>query len=270
MDKSVLTFLETLRSRGKSENTIVAYEIDLEQFEVFLCPKSISDATSADIQRFSDKLSEELKPKSVRRKIAAILSYMRFYEKSVRRIELPSLPEVGVKALSTIEIEKMFRALHQDRSVQGAKVLAICELLYCGMRNSELRQISEQSIDWQTGTVRVIAKGNREVLYPLSESAVSALRAYLDMISHANAPFAMTKQGLVLLVGKAGMKTIGRKITPHTFRHSIALHLLEDGVDIRHIQDLLHHRSIATTMIYTKSSARTLNRIFASHHPRNK
>lgn len=173
--------------------------------------------------------------------------------------------------LESVDLSKRF----------GRRDRAILEVLYgCGLRVSELTDLQVSHVYLDEGFVRVVGKGNKERLVPLGEMAAQAIRAYLEVREEPDRGFEdilfLNKDGRALsrisvfnLVKKQAMAAgIHKEISPHTFRHSFATHLIENGADLRVVQEMLGHESILTTEIYTHIDSSTWQRSVLEHHPR--
>ena len=189
------------------------------------------------------------------------------------RTQVEPMPFQQVEAiLESVDLSKRF----------GRRDRAILEVLYgCGLRVSELTDLQVSHVYLDEGFVRVVGKGNKERLVPLGEMAAQAIRAYLEIREEPDRGFEdilfLNKDGRALsrisvfnLVKKQAMAAgIHKEISPHTFRHSFATHLIENGADLRVVQEMLGHESILTTEIYTHIDSSTWQRSVLEHHPRS-
>ncbi|MBI4051910.1 MAG: tyrosine-type recombinase/integrase [Elusimicrobia bacterium] len=158
---------------------------------------------------------------------------------------------------------------------------ALLELLYSsGLRREEVCRLDIPDVDFFSGFVRVMGKGSRERLVPVGQTALAALRAYLEaraMTFHRQAPLFVSRKGgrltpdsIFLIVKRwARAARFARNITPHTFRHSFATHLLDRGCDLKSVQEMLGHRSLGTTQIYTHVTLERLKKVYEKSHPRS-
>jgi integrase/recombinase XerD len=178
------------------------------------------------------------------------------------------------------EVEAILESVDLSKRF-GRRDRAILEVLYgCGLRVSELTDLQVSHVYLDEGFVRVVGKGNKERLVPLGEMAAQAIRAYLEVREEPDRGFEdilfLNKDGRALirisvfnLVKKQAMAAgIHKEISPHTFRHSFATHLIENGADLRVVQEMLGHESILTTEIYTHIDSSTWQRSVLEHHPR--
>ncbi len=273
--------------RRLSPNTVAAYCHDVEAFLDF-CGKESSRVESADIVAF---LSEQEKSGLSKRSSARLLSGLRSYfafcveegeitDNPCDRIESPKLGKYLPAVLSLKEVEDILNSV--DVSTPGGKRdRAILEVLYgCGLRVSEAAalRISHVHEDY----VDVIGKGDKQRLVPLGEMAADAIKSYLEYrpvpASRAYEDFLFLNRFgrplsrvyiFKMVKNQAVAAGIRKEISPHTFRHSFATHLIENGADLRIVQEMLGHESILTTEIYTHIDTSTWHRAILEHHPRH-
>jgi len=253
--------------------------------------KEWSEVERRDIQRYLSELSQAgLGARSIFHNLAVLRSFYRFLleEEILDRdpselVEFPKLSRRLPEVLSKEEIEKMLKAVEDD-SVSGIRDQAMLELLYaCGLRVSELVGLKLDQIHFEAGYVNAYGKGKKERVVPIGEIALSVLRKYLRQSRpfydrSRSSPYLflnrqgkrLSRQSVFKLVKrtavKAGVKTA---ISPHTFRHSFATHLLEGGANLRAVQLMLGHSDIATTEIYTHLDLKRLRREYDLKHPRS-
>lgn len=276
-----LEYLEV--ERGLAKNTIDAYRRDLYSFCDFL---SLIDITEADkikrlhlnmyIKSLHDK---DYAPFSVARQIASIKGFFKWAclnellsSNPALAIEQPKLPKRLPQVLSFAEIKDL---LSKDMSVLEK---AIFELLYAsGLRVSELADIPLNNIDLKAKYVRCLGKGSKERIVPMGNMACIAIEAYLKEREVILKKYRITskycfikenglklsRQDVYFFINKIG-KTINKNISPHTIRHSFATHLLENGADLRIVQELLGHSDVSTTQLYTHVSKKRLKDIYFS------
>ena len=273
--------------RRLSPNTVAAYCHDVEAFLDF-CGKESYRVESADIVAF---LSEQEKSGLSKRSSARLLSGLRSYfafcveegeitDNPCDRIESPKLGKYLPAVLSIKEVEDILNSV--DVSTPGGKRdRAILEVLYgCGLRVSEAAalRISHVHEDY----VDVIGKGDKQRLVPLGEMAADAIKSYLEYrpvpASRAYEDFLFLNRFgrplsrvyiFKMVKNQAVAAGIRKEISPHTFRHSFATHLIENGADLRIVQEMLGHESILTTEIYTHIDTSTWHRAILEHHPRH-
>lgn len=288
--------------KNLSDKTIKAYHIDISQFELFLKKEGFTTILeSIDkiiIKKYMQVLSIH-KPKTIKRKVAAIKTMFNFFEyddiiivNPFRKIkitikepkELPmvmNLKEVG----NILRISYNERDITQDQHcytyLESVRSIAIVELLFAtGIRVSELCNIKIKDIDLDEGLLRVNGKGSKERFIQIcNEEALDALRNYYSLFIEKIDPLGyffinrlnsrLSEQSVRNLVKKyANLASVDKHITPHTFRHTFATLLLEEDVDIKYIQQMLGHSSIMTTQIYTHVNIEKQKEILSTKHPR--
>jgi integrase/recombinase XerD len=293
-------FLDHLTvERGLSPNTIAAYRRDLTRYAAFLRDHGIRDAGGADeatIAAFVASLSSSThhdgvpyRATSVVRALSSVRSLHRFL---VRDGDLSRDPAVGVvrpklprslpRPLSVEDVDRLL-AVGSDATAKDMRDRAVLETLYgAGLRVSELVGLDVDDLDLEEGSVRVLGKGSKEREVPLGRCACAAIAAYLTRARpqlatprSRSALFLnqrggrLTRQGAAtILKGRVRLAGIGKRVTPHTLRHSYATHLLEGGADVRVVQELLGHASVATTQIYTLVTKEHLREVYFTAHPR--
>ncbi|QJA05376.1 site-specific tyrosine recombinase XerD [Thermosulfurimonas marina] len=278
--------------KGLSENTLAAYARDLQDFETFLHQKGLDPREIGPevVRLFLEELYHRgLSPRSVARKLSALRTFYRFLELEglVKKnplflVEGPKTGRDLPKVLTAEEVERLLAA-PDPSTPQGLRDRAMLETLYAtGLRVSELVGLTLAQLNLEVGFVRVTGKGARERVVPLGEVARDWLERYLRearprLLSGRESPYVfLNRQGRPLTrqrfwqiireyARQAGLKT---PISPHVLRHSFATHLLEGGADLRAVQLMLGHASLATTQIYTHLDLQNLRRIHERHHPR--
>jgi len=297
MQQAVKSFLDHLAvEKGYSPNTLAAYHNDLNQFLRYLQRDYDSwDKVRKDvIVHYMLHLQERgYASSTVARKVASLRSFFHFMEAEGRVRSDPTAtlesPRVGRHLPRALSPEEMERLLAQPAKQDTPKALrdrAILELMYAtGMRVSELVSLNRDNVDLQRGSVRCMGKGSRERIIPVHAQAVHALEQYLE---RGRAKIAgkdkdekalflnmrggrLTRQGLWLIVQQyAEAAGLGTDITPHILRHSFATHVLAGGLNLRQVQELLGHRSISTTQVYTRVTSGRRREAFDRAHPRAK
>lgn len=279
--------------RGISPLTVEAYRRDLEDYAAFLAKQKISDLDGITrdivVSYESDLVVQEYAPSSVKRHISVLKGFHKFLvrENHTKRnptdsINLPKVPETLPDVL---DIDQMDSFLSQPfKGPRGMRDRAILEVLYgCGLRVSELVGLELGDLFFEEGFVRVVGKGNKERIAPISGIAESVLREYLDQgrpqllkayTKPTSAVFVnarggrLTRQSVHSIVAKAGMHIGVSDLHPHTLRHSFATHMLEGGADLRVIQEILGHSDISTTQIYTHVNRSHIRAEYLTAHPR--
>lgn len=293
--RSYTTYLKLERSL--SANSIEAYENDIVKLYSFSnlqgLKKSVQDYQLADLQDFIKWLAElGMSARSQARIISGIKSFYKFLllEKiiEVDPTELLELPKLGKKLPETLdynEIERMLAQIDMSKP-EGERNKAIIETLYsCGLRVSELVELRISHLYFDDSFIRVIGKGDKERLVPIGNQAIKQIELYLDQVRiHLNIQRGfedyvflnrrgknLTRNMVFLIVKDLAEKAgIHKNISPHTFRHSFATHLVEGGADLRAVQEMLGHESIITTEIYTHLDRSYLKAEILNHHPRNR
>lgn len=293
-------FLDHLTvERGLSDNTIVAYRRDLGRYAGFLRGRGVRDARKADehliagfVAELSTATHDEGRPyraSSVVRALSAVRSFHRFLlrEGKAERdpaatVVRPRLPRSLPRPMPVEEVLRLLAAPPEGTPV-GLRDRAVLETLYGGgLRVSELAGLDIDDVELEGGSVRVLGKGGKERDIPLGRYATEAISAYLRRTrpglatSRSRAALflnqrggRLTRQGIAGILAKA-VKGAGieRRVTPHTLRHSFATHLLEGGADVRVVQELLGHASVATTQVYTLVTKEHLREVYYTAHPR--
>ena len=286
---AIRSFLDELQvERGLSPLTVDAYRRDLAQFAA-----GAGDAWRHDpepVRDFVNRLRREgRRPSTQARKVAAIRSFYGFaLREELADRDVASLldaPKAGSYLPDVLGPEQVARILDAPSADDpvGVRDRAILELLYaCGLRVSELTGLDTDRVDLPGLQVRVIGKGNRERRVPMGEEARERLHRYLAgpratwtgrrpnpavFVSQRGARLA--RESVWRLVRRwATVAGVTSRVTPHTFRHSFATHLLEGGADLRVVQTLLGHASISTTQLYTHLTGERLREVYTRAHPR--
>jgi integrase/recombinase XerD len=297
--KQIQRFLDHLTvERGLSVHTVAAYRRDLERYAAFLRTRGITDARRVDeravtahVAALSASTYGDGKPyraTSVVRALSSVRAFHRFLLRDGKissdptaAVIRPKLPRSLPKPLSVDDVSRVLA--HPDRSAKGVRDRAVLETLYgAGLRISELVGLDVDDADLEEGSVRVLGKGGKERDVPIGRYARDAISAYLTRVRpqivtarSRSALFLnlrggrLTRQGCTGIVRQhaagAGIRT---KVSPHTFRHSFATHLLEGGADVRVVQELLGHASVATTQVYTLVTREHLREVYFTSHPR--
>ena len=280
--------------RGLSENSIINYSLDvkklmrwLETNEIEISPINISEET---LQQFIYDVAKKVNPRSQSRLISGLKGFFNYlifedYRKT-NPLELIEAPKLGRKLPDTLaleEIDSLINAIDLS-SKQGERNRAILETLYgCGLRVSELTNLKISDLFFDEGFIKVTGKGDKQRLVPIGPITEKYINIYRKEIRVHQQIHPMAKDTVFLnqhgkpltramiftivkrLAEKAGIR---KTISPHTFRHSFATHLLENGADLRAIQQMLGHESITTTEIYTHIDRKHLTEVINKYHPR--
>lgn len=293
------SFLKSYQSylrieRGLSKNTIDNYSFDIERLTLFLdnnqmevSPIKISEET---IQQFIYSVSKEVNPRSQARIISGLksfFSYLIFEDyRQDNPLELIESPKMGRKlpdTLSLSDIDKLIAAIDLS-SNEGERNRAMLETLYgCGLRVSELVALKISDLFFEEGFIKITGKGNKQRFVPIGNVTQKYIEIYKNRIrphlniqkGHEDTLFLnrrgrqLTRAMIFTIIKDLAVKIeLHKVISPHTFRHSYATHLLENGADLRSIQLLLGHESITTTEIYVHLDKKHLTQVLNKFHPR--
>jgi len=292
-DIDIQRFIQYIRiEKSLSAKSVEAYLHDIEKLKVFIGEnKSLQNVTLEDLQSFVASLYDDnIQARSQARIISGIKAFYHFllFENSIQNdpTELLEAPKIGRKlpsVLSIPEIEAILNAIDLS-SNEGHRNKAIIEVLYgCGLRVSELIDLRISQIRFEEGYLRVIGKGDKERLVPIGETAQKAISLYMtgtrqstkikkgcEDILFLNRRGSQLTREMIFTITKQLAKTAGitKNISPHTFRHSFATHLIDGGADLRAVQEMLGHESITTTEIYTHLDREYIRSNIALFHPR--
>ena len=286
MEKSIIkAYNYYLRmERAMSQNTVTSYCSDIEFFLEYYT-SDLTLVTPSDIEDFLASRIE-LSKRSQARMLSSLRSFFKWLvlegvikDNPCDKVDGPKLGRYLPDVLSVDEVFSVIDSVQTD-SWLGMRDKALLEILYgCGLRVSEAVGLKVSLLYLDDGFVRIIGKGNKERLVPVGDAAVDAVRIYLEnrplefssteylFINRYGTPlsrvsaFNMVKR----TVWAAGIR---KEVSPHTFRHSFATHLIENGVDIRFVQEMLGHESVSTTEIYTHIDKSTWHASILEHHPR--
>jgi integrase/recombinase XerD len=288
-------YIDYLRfERLLSLNTVDSYKRDLVKLVLFLEKNNISDLqgiANSDILNFLEHLYKSQSDRSVSRILSSTRSFYRYLLRSGKilkspfgHIKNPKVPHKDVGILNQAEMSSFLENIACSTYLE-LRDRTMFELLYsCGLRVSEIINLRLNDINIEEGLIRFIGKGSKERITPLGENAKKFLIKYLDF-SRSNIEreiksdyvflncrgSRISRQGFWKILKKYAKKqNIDKNLYPHIFRHSFATHLLEEGADLRIVQELLGHSSISTTEIYTNLDKRHIKQSYFSHHPREK
>ncbi|HSD06948.1 MAG TPA: site-specific tyrosine recombinase XerD [Flavobacterium sp.] len=280
--------------RGLSKNTIENYSFDIERLCLFLetnqiavSPLKINEET---LQQFIYSVSKEVNPRSQARIISGLksfFSYLIFEDlRNDNPLELIESPKTGRKLPDTLaveEIDALISAIDLS-SNEGERNRALLETLYgCGLRVSELVALKISDLFFDEGFLKITGKGNKQRFVPIGELTQKYIEIYKNTTrSHLNIQKGfedilflnrrgrqLTRAMIFTIIKDLAVKiNLNKKISPHTFRHSFATHLLENGADLRSIQLMLGHESITTTEIYVHLDRKYLTEVINTYHPR--
>ncbi|MGG3572084.1 tyrosine recombinase XerC [Bacillus gobiensis] len=289
-------FLEYLQiEKNYSQLTVESYKAALEEFFIFINNEGIEQferVTYQDIRIYlTNAYKKKLSRKTIAKKISALRSFYRFllrerlvHENPFQLVSLPKQDKRIPKFLYSQELEELFH-LSDESTPSGQRDQALLELLYgTGMRVSECCSLKLSDIDLSLGTVLVYGKGKKQRYIPIGSYAQDALELYLSqgrqqLLSKGKDEHSfvfanqkggpLTSRGVRYILTALIKKASGTlHIHPHMFRHTFATHLLNEGADLRSVQELLGHSSLSSTQVYTHVSKDQLRNSYMSHHPR--
>lgn len=275
--------------RGMSPNTVASYSHDAEELLEFCKGLSVKKISTEKVVDFLGGMTDRGVSK---RSQARILSSLRcFFSWCIEEGEVESdpcsridMPKLGKYIPSVLSVEEVTRIIESvtPEGEKGKRDRAILEVLYgCGLRVSEAASLRISGIWFKEGFVSIVGKGDKQRLVPLGETASDAIKAYLEerpapadrsfsdvlFLNHRGRP--LSRVSIFKLVKTQAMAAgIDKEISPHTFRHCFATHLIENGADLRLVQEMLGHASILTTEIYTHIDSSTWHKAILEHHPR--
>ena len=273
--------------RAMSHNTVEAYSSDLESLFSYLGVEP-AQVTTQDVLNYL-AVNSKISKRSQSRQLSAFRSFFDWLVMEGDRRDNPcdpiDTPKIGrylPEVLSVEEVGAIMDSVDLSRWT-GVRDRAILEVLYgCGLRVSEAVGLKISQVYLDDGFVRVVGKGNKERIVPMGEMAVDAVRKYIQVRPEPESPQfddimflnrfgrPLSRVSMFNMVKKQAMAAgVSKEISPHTFRHSFATHLIENGADLRVVQEMLGHESILTTEIYTHIDSSTWQRSILEHHPRN-
>ena len=278
-----------LIERGLSKNTCISYNRDLKEYISYLKDKNFENITYKDIEKYLEKMYFEQKnSKTIARTIVSIKGFHKYISRTRDKkdvsvsIERPKLRKTLPKVLTIEEVDNLLNINLVTNFDYRNK--AMLELMYAtGIRVSELVNIKINDIDFKTEILRCFTKGNKERIIPIGDTALFYLKEYInkrntmlkgyftESLFLNNHGKNLTRQGFFKILKKISKeKNITKEFSPHTLRHSFATHILENGADLRAIQELLGHENISTTQIYTHIQSSKIKDNYESFHPRSK
>lgn len=278
--------------RSLSKHTVAAYQRDLIRLYEFLghtlLLKGLSEVKTDHLLAFLAEVSATLSKRSQARLLSSVRSYFQFLHQTgqlssdpAEVLETPRIERRLPTVLSVEEVLALFDAVDLSQP-QGHRNRAILELLYsCGLRVSELISLRLSDLFFEDGFIRVLGKGDKQRLVPIGDPAIASICYYLDQrrlqpchpdcsdVLFLNRRGRGLTREMIFLIVRQSVEIAGihKEVSPHTFRHSFATHLIERGADLRAVQEMLGHESILTTEIYTHVSQDKWQREIVDHHP---
>lgn len=291
MELIIQDFIEYLKSRQVSKNTLLSYERDINQLAAYFksLDKRMFEATEEDLQKYIIYLTTMGKSSAtISRNVASVKAFYRYLLKNklveeniANNISSPKVEKKELSILSVSEVEKLLEQ-PSSKDLKGQRDKAMLELLYAtGIRVTELVSLVISDVNLSSGYIKV-KKKNKERAIPISNTALKYLKEYVEDIRpllikteeepslfiNANGQ-KMTRQGFwkILKQYKDEAK-IEKELTPHTIRHSFAVHMLQNGAELKSVQELLGHTDVASTMMYTHVADLKLRDEYLKAHPR--
>lgn len=280
--------------RGLSKNTIENYTFDIEKLVLFLNEKEIKVSpihiSEETVQQFIYEMATQINPRSQSRLISGLKSFFNYlifedYRKDTP-LELIEVPKIGRKlpdTLSTEEIDALIEAIDLS-TLEGERNKAMLETLYsCGLRVSELISLKISDLFFEEGFIKITGKGNKQRFVPVGKTTIKFITTYVNQIrvhiavqKNFEDTLFLNRRGkqltramiFTIIKNLASAINLNKTISPHTFRHSFATHLLENGADLRSIQLMLGHESITTTEVYMHLDRKFLAQVLNTYHPR--
>jgi len=291
MEREIKDFIKYLEIEKRlSSHTRSSYERDLMQFRNFLEQNGVNNLQNVSHVHIKSYLRflhrETLKRATMARKLSSLRVFFKFLLRNgkvtANPAEFVKTPKLEGTIPKILSVDEILKILHQNypRDLLSLRDLAIIELFYStGMRLSEVTEANIGDIDFEQGLIKVRGKGNKERILPIGSYAIKAIRDYLLLRpQHEEKALFLNSRGkritcrsIARIVDKMVERGgLNRKISPHALRHSFATHLMDAGVDLRSIQELLGHESLSTTQRYTSVSISRLMEIYDRAHPRAK
>ena len=293
-NESILDYSHYLKiERGLSSHTIQNYIRDVKKLISFIDKKKITctpiEINEDLIQQFIYEIAKEISPRSQARIISGLRSFFDYliFEnyRASNPTDLIETPKIGVKlpdTLSEQEINSLISAIDLSKA-EGERNRAMLETMYsCGLRVSELIDLKISDLFFEEGFIKIVGKGNKERFVPIHSSAQNYIMLYINEIrtqltikkGFEDTLFlnrrgkSLSRQMIFMILKALAIKiNLNKKISPHTFRHSFATHLLKNGADLRAIHQMLGHESITTTEVYVHLDTSYLKKIVEKYHP---
>jgi tyrosine recombinase XerC len=288
--KEIEGYLNYLRfERNYSPNTLRSYNVDLLDFYNYCKERDLDFTNKKVIRNYIQNIAQKnYKKSTIARKLTSLRSFFEYlltYDKIKEDLTVfIPIPKIEKRLPQFLSIDEVYKLLEAPslNNLLGIRDRAILETLYAtGIRVSELVGINEEDINWNYGEIRVFGKRAKERIVIIEENTLKILQLYHDyvrpkLLKKPEKAFFLNAKGEritdrgVRLIVKRYTKFLGKKVSPHTLRHTFATHLLEGGADLRYVQELLGHVRISTTQIYTHLTSEQIRNIYTKAHPRAK
>lgn len=288
MERHIEKFLRYLEiEKNYSAHTLLNYKLDLEDFQRFLAGAEIKGVDYLGLRKYLAALKEKnLSNRSIGRKLSSLRSFFRFLTREgylktnpITSLSSPKQEKRLPKFLTEEEVRRLIEAAFgkDEKDIRGLRDRAILETFYStGMRISELVGLNREDLDFISCIAKVRGKGKKERIVPIGDTALRAIRKYLEERKKESTALFLNKSGN--RISARGVRDIVEKyilrsgtrqgISAHTLRHSFATHLLNRGADLRSVQELLGHANLSTTQIYTHLTTERLKSVYDKAHPR--
>lgn len=288
--KEIEGYLNYLRfERNYSPNTLRSYNVDLLDFYNYCKERDLDFTNKKVIRNYIQNIAQKnYKKSTIARKLTSLRSFFEYlltYDKIKEDLTVfIPIPKIEKRLPQFLSIDEVYKLLEAPslNNLLGIRDRAILETLYAtGIRVSELVGINEEDINWNYGEIRVFGKRAKERIVIIEENTLKILQLYHDyvrpkLLKKPEKAFFLNAKGEritdrgVRLIVKRYTKFLGKKVSPHTLRHTFATHLLEGGADLRYVQEFLGHVRISTTQIYTHLTSEQIRNIYTKAHPRAK
>ena len=292
VEKAVAKFVRALQERNASQHTVKAYSGDLALFAEYVGPQDWRDIDHVLIRGYLSNLYERgLSKTSVARSLAALRSLYKWLaqegvvdQNPAALVATPKLPQKLPRVPTIEELNSLMDADMPECSAFATRDQVIFELLYgCGIRNAELTGINVNDVHWSKGVILVRGKGKKERYVPLGDTAMQAIRGYLPERQKVLGETKHTTEKALLINlrgARLTTRSVGRivkqiavarglspDVHPHTLRHAFGTHMLEEGADLRAIQEMLGHERLSTTQRYTQLTVKHVMDVYDRTHP---
>ncbi|MBO4707706.1 MAG: tyrosine recombinase XerC [Elusimicrobiaceae bacterium] len=290
MQQQINNFLQSLKVRNMSAHTLRAYTKDLDTAWAFFAKNNLTQIKDFNIRNIRAYLSVEnntqIKRNTMLRKISSLRSFAKFLEtrgliklNPFKLFDAPKREKLLPKFLTEEEASNLMEAY--PSKLHALRNKAILELLYSsGLRRSELVNLNICDINFEQGYAKVLGKGSKERIVPITDIALDSIQNYLTTRTHYSStePLFLSSynrrisgEGIRKIIKQSAINTkLVRHITPHSLRHSFATHLLNNGCDLKTLQEMLGHKSLSATQVYTHVSLERLKKVYNHSHPKSK